>query len=226
MVGGDAAGDDNGGRLEIVISFFSLIDQGFNGGVLETGCHIMSQFIVYQPWKLVRRKSEVFAHLALNGPQNGCLKPREGKIVLASELGDGQVKGAGITEFGCFGDGRAARVGQANDFGDLVKRLANGVILGLANELVVAVILKQDKLRVTARDDEGEEGEGGLMVWQDKTKASWRPLIGADGFAFGAAGCIRRRGDGCQLPARGRDVCLGVLFTGDFASPWRSADGA
>ncbi len=79
---------------------------------------------------------------------------------------------------------------------------------------------------MSARDDEGEEREGGLMIWQDKVKASWRPLIGADGFADGAAGCIRRRGDGCQLLARGRDVCLGVLFTGGFASPWRSADGA
>ena len=41
MVGGDAAGDDDGGGLEIVVSFLSLIDQGFNGGVLETGRHIM-----------------------------------------------------------------------------------------------------------------------------------------------------------------------------------------
>ena len=79
---------------------------------------------------------------------------------------------------------------------------------------------------MSARDDEGEEREGGLVVWQDKTKASWRPLIGADGFADGAAGCIRRRGGGCQLPARDRGVCLGVFFTGGFASPWRSADGA
>ena len=47
MIGGDATGDDDGGRLEIVIGFFSLIDQGFNGGVLETGRHIMPQFIVY-----------------------------------------------------------------------------------------------------------------------------------------------------------------------------------
>ena len=136
------------------------------------------------------------------------------------------MKGAGITEFGCFGDGRAARVGQANDFGNLIERLADGVVLGLANELVVAVILKENELRMPARDDEGEEGEGGLMAGQGKAKASWRPLIGADGFADGAAGCIRRRGDGCQLPARGRGVCLGVLFTGGFASLWRSADGA
>ena len=47
LVGGDTAGDDDGGRLEIVIGFFSLIDQGFNGSVLETGCHIIPQFVVY-----------------------------------------------------------------------------------------------------------------------------------------------------------------------------------
>ena len=174
----------------------------------------------------MRRKGEVFTYFALNGSQNGCLEAREGEIVLTGEFGDGQVKGARIAEFGCLGDGRAARVGQANDFSDFIKRLADGVVLGLADELVVAVVLEQDELRMPARDDEGEEGEGGLMIWQDKVKASWRPLIGADGFADGAAGCIRRRGDGCQLPARGRDVRLGVLFTGGFASPWRSANGA
>ena len=174
----------------------------------------------------MRRKSEVFTYFTLHGSQNGCLEAREGEIVLAIKLGDGQVKSVGIAELGCFGNGRAARVGQTNDFSNLVERLANGVVLGLADELVVAVVLEQDELRMPARDDEGEEGEGGLMVWQDKTKASWRPLISADGFADGAAGCIRHRGDGCQLPARGRDVCLGVLFTGSFASPWRSADGA
>ena len=114
----------------------------------------------------MRRKSEVFTYFTLHGSQNGCLEAGEGKIVLAGELGDGQVKGLGITEFGCFGDGRAARVGQANDFGNLVERLADGVVLGLADELVIAVILKENELRMPARDDEGEEGEGGLVFWQ------------------------------------------------------------
>ena len=40
-VGGDPTSDDDGGGLEIVVSFLGLIDQGFDGGVLETGCHIM-----------------------------------------------------------------------------------------------------------------------------------------------------------------------------------------
>ena len=94
----------------------------------------------------MRRKGEVFAHFALHRPQNGCLEAGEGKIVFAGELGDRQVKGVRIAELSCFGDGRAARVGQANDFGDLVERLADSVVLGLADESVVAVILEQDKL--------------------------------------------------------------------------------
>ena len=56
------------------------------------------------------------------------------------------MKGAGIAEFGCFGDGRAARVGQANDLSNLVERLADCVVLGLADELIVAVVLEQDEL--------------------------------------------------------------------------------
>ena len=94
----------------------------------------------------MRRKGEVFAYFALNGPQNGCLEAGEGKIVLASKLGDGQVKGVRITELGCLGDGRAARVGQTNDFGNLVERLADGIVLGLADELIVAVTLEKDEL--------------------------------------------------------------------------------
>lgn len=58
----------------------------------------------------MRRKGEVFAHFALNSSQNGCLEAREGEIVLAGELGDGQVKSVGIAEFSGFGDGGATGV--------------------------------------------------------------------------------------------------------------------
>ena len=55
------------------------------------------------------------------------------------------MKGVRVTELGRLGDGRAARVGQTNDFGNLVERLADGIVLGLADELVVAVILKENE---------------------------------------------------------------------------------
>ena len=78
---------------------------------------------------------------------------------------------------------------------------------------------------MSARDDEGEEREGGLAFRQGK--ANWRPLIGADGSADGAIGRIRRRGDGCQLPARDRGVCRGgcdgrVKPRQPNATGWRS----
>lgn len=88
LVGGDAAGDDNGGRLEIVWKLFSLIDQGFDSGVLESWLPYYASNRRLLGQELVRRKGEVFAHLALNSSQNGCLEAGEGKIVLASELGD------------------------------------------------------------------------------------------------------------------------------------------
>ena len=45
----------------------------------------------------------------------------------------------GIAEFGSFGDSRATRVGEAEDFGDFIEGFADGVILGLPDEVVVAV---------------------------------------------------------------------------------------
>ena len=68
----------------------------------------------------------------------------------------------GIAEFGSLGDSRAARVGEAEDFGDFIEGFADGVILGLPDEVVVAVGAEVDELGVAAGDDEGEEGEIGL----------------------------------------------------------------
>ena len=94
----------------------------------------------------MRWKGEIFTNFALHGSQHGCLEAGEGKVVFAGELGDGQMKGLRITELGYFGDGRATRVGQANNFSNLIECLADGVVLGLADELVVAVILEKDEL--------------------------------------------------------------------------------
>ena len=78
---------------------------------------------------------------------------------------------------------RAARVGQAENFGHLVKSFADSVVLGLPQQLIIAVAAKEYQLRVSARDNQGQEGKTRLGFWQGKLNRPGRLLgnkIGVD----------------------------------------------
>ncbi len=60
-----------------------------------------------------------------------------------------------------LGDGRAARVGKAEDLGDFVEAFTDGVVAGGANDVELIMSGHVDDLSVAARDDKGEEREGG-----------------------------------------------------------------
>lgn len=70
----------------------------------------------------------------------------------------------GVTFFGSLGDGRAARIGETEDFGDFVENFADGVIVGCADNFEVVVVLHEDNLRVPTRYDESDEGEFGILA--------------------------------------------------------------
>ncbi len=67
-------------------------------------------------------------------------------------------------------DLRSARVGEAEHFGDLVERLACSIIIGLAEELVLEMILHEDELSMTARDDQREERETEFGTGSEKIR--------------------------------------------------------
>ena len=54
-------------------------------------------------------------------------------------------------------DRRTARVAEAEEAGDLVERLAGGVVDGLAEQAVAAVVLHRDEHRVAARHEQHDE---------------------------------------------------------------------
>lgn len=66
-------------------------------------------------------------------------------------------------------DGRAARVAEAEETGDLVKSLAGGVIYRLAKQDVLArcAILHQDQHRVTARDQKYDHWQRQCGVFEE-----------------------------------------------------------
>ena len=65
---------------------------------------------------------------------------------------------------GGFGDGRATRVGEAEDFGDFVEPLADGVVAGGADDFEVIMALHVDDLGVATGDDGGEKRKFWLMA--------------------------------------------------------------
>ena len=71
---------------------------------------------------------------------------------------------------------RAARVGQAENFGHLVKSFADNVILSLSQQLIVAVAAKKYKLRMSARDNQGQKGKARLRFWLGKLNRPRRLL--------------------------------------------------
>ena len=72
---------------------------------------------------------------------------------------------------------RTARVGQAENFGHLVKSFADSVILSLSQQPIVAVAVKKHKLRMSARDNQGQKGKARLRFRQGKLNRPG-PLLG------------------------------------------------
>ena len=88
--------------------------------------------------------------------------------VVGGFVGSGGVVGGfvgrgGAVDVACsgLGDGGAAGVGEAEDFGDFVEAFADGVVAGGADDFEIVMFFHIDDLGVATRDDEGEEGKGG-----------------------------------------------------------------
>ena len=77
----------------------------------------------------------------------------------AAEHGPRQVEALGIAAAGLALDLRPARIAEAEELGDLVEGLADGVVDGGAEADVIADAAHRDELRVPARDEEEQIGE-------------------------------------------------------------------
>ena len=99
-------------------------------------------------------------------------------------MGVGEGGARAVAREGGGGDGGTTWVGEAEDFSDLVETFADGVVEGGADNLEGVGRGHVDELGVAARDDEGEEGEGGGMVGVEPVGVDMRleMVNGVEGF--------------------------------------------
>ena len=107
----------------------------------------------------MRRVVKSDATFFLDGAEDGGFEAGEGEVEGVFCFGVGEGVFFRVAGFGGGGDGGAAGVGEAEDFGDFVEAFADGVVEGGADDVEVVVAGHADDLGVAAGDDEGEEGK-------------------------------------------------------------------
>ena len=98
--------------------------------------------------------------------QHGGLQAGEADVVLALYVGHRQTVGLGVAGLGGVGHAGPAGVGEAQRPGHLVKGLARRIIDGVAEDVVVGVVLHFHDVTVAAGGHKAEEGGLQLRVGQ------------------------------------------------------------
>ena len=101
----------------------------------------------------------------MDGTQDGGLEATEGEIEFA-DFGNRKFVFLWIARFGCFGDGGAARVGEAKNFGNFVEAFADGVVAGSADYFEIIMTVHIDNLSVSA----GDNGRKQWKTWFEATE--------------------------------------------------------
>ena len=91
--------------------------------------------------------------LFLNSAKDGSFEAREGKIKEVIGFGVRKMVFIGVTIFGGLRNGGATGVGKTEDFGDLIKTFADGIVAGGADDFEGVVGGHVKDLGVAAGDD-------------------------------------------------------------------------
>lgn len=128
-----------------------------------------------------------------------------------------------ISGKGCVGDGGAARVGKAEDFGDFVETFTDSVVAGGADNFEVIVRGGVEDLGVSAGNDKREEGEarssfvepsGVEMAFE---VVNWiERLIMENGESAGGEGADEERAEKARGVSDGNSGDVGPSFIGVF----------
>ena len=100
----------------------------------------------------------VFLEPVAQEVEEGGLDAGEG-VVVARDVRGGELEGVGVTFLGEAVDDGASRVAEIHDFRRLVDGFACRVVDGLSQHFHVEVAVQQQYLRVSAGDQEADEGE-------------------------------------------------------------------
>ncbi len=140
------------------------------------------------------RGSDREVKFLLDGAENSGFKAAEREVEVA-DLRDWKVIFVLVASFGGFSDRWAARVGEAENFGDLVETFANGVVASSADDIEMVVTLHVDDLSVAARNNGGEKREFWLMAAEPvgidmgfEVVSGVKRLVVEDGFGAGGEG--------------------------------------
>jgi len=93
---------------------------------------------------------ETYTTFFLNGAEDGGFKAGEREVEGVFGLWVGEGVFFRVAVLGGCGDGGAARVGEAEDFGDFVETFTDGVVQGCADDFEVVVAGHADDLGVAA----------------------------------------------------------------------------
>ena len=152
LVGGNAAGKQDGFSRVDCTSFLKFLNKNFDGSELETGGKVKNLLFSEMILEFVARSSDREAEFFLDGAENGSFEATKGEIEVTN-VWNWELVAVRIALFGGFGDGWATRVGEAKDLSDLVEAFADGVIASSADDFEVVVFFHVNNLGVAARNN-------------------------------------------------------------------------
>ena len=120
-----------------------LVDEHVDDGLLEAGGHVLGGHVGVGPHVVDDRR----------------LEPAEAEVQPVVEHRPGEGDGGRVAVDGSSVDGRPARVAEAEEPRHLVEGLAGGIVDGLAEQPVPAVVDHLDQHRVAAGHEERDEGQ-------------------------------------------------------------------
>ena len=150
-----AARDNQRAEARVAQGFFRFGGQYVDNRVFKGAADVVARLF---------GNAAVFGAYFLHSGQDGGFQAGKTHLqIVRMQHGPGKGKGFGMAAFGQFGQFRAARVRQAEQFGGFIEGFAGGVVHAFAEQFVVADAAHGHELGVAAGYEQGNEGKGGFF---------------------------------------------------------------
>ena len=148
-VGAHATGDGHLAHMVVQRRTLGFLEQEADDGLLYAGAEV--GFVLLN-------EVGVFLQLVAQEIEERSLDAAE-RVVIALDVGCGEVERVGVSLFGEPVDDGAARVAEVHNLGRLVDGLAGSIVDSGAETLDVEVVFQQQYLRVSSADQQADERE-------------------------------------------------------------------
>ena len=206
-----AARDNQRAEARVAQGFFRFGGQYVDNRVFKGAADVVARLF---------GNAAVFGAYFLHSGQDGGFQAGKTHLqIVRMQHGPGKGKGFGMAAFGQFGQFRAARVRQAEQFGGFIEGFARRVIHAFAQQHIIAYAAHGHKLSVAARYQQGDEGEGGFVGRQQRRKQmAFKVVDGDDWFVQGEGQRVGIARTGQKRAAQprplgeGHRVDVGIVF--------------